>query len=380
MQNWFHIFPKNTGLSLYVWIIFCVLPFYFVISSATFIEITIGSIMIMLFFTTYRLSFIKKGWTMYMSVAIEMAINIGMTVYFGYIYFALFLAFFIGNVQNRKGFFALYAAHVTTTAAATTIGFYIQNETFIVQFPFIAIALIGVLLLPFTISNRHKRERLESQLETANEKIAQLLIAEERQRIARDLHDTLGQKLSLIGIKSDLARKWLPIDQEKTNIELQEIQKIARTTLNEVREIVSDIKRSRLSDEIERIKEILAAAEVELEIKGEDDALLKKPPLLENVLCMCLKEAVTNIVKHSGADRCTITFAQTPTEFCMEIKDNGHGLSSKADAKQGGLQGMKERLEFINGNLYYESQDGFLLAMRVPIPSKGKKTKDVYND
>ncbi|WP_353626182.1 hypothetical protein [Bacillus sp. JCM 19041] len=96
MQNWFHIFPKNTGLSLYVWIIFCVLPFYFVIMSATALEITIGSLMIVLFFTTYRLSFIKKGWTVYVSVAVEIAINIGMTLYFGYIYFALFISFLSG--------------------------------------------------------------------------------------------------------------------------------------------------------------------------------------------------------------------------------------------------------------------------------------------
>ncbi|WP_439646612.1 histidine kinase [Piscibacillus salipiscarius] len=72
--------------------------------------------------------------------------------------------------------------------------------------PFIVIAILGVILLPINTYNRLKRQKLEAQLVDANEKISQLLVYEERQRIARDLHDTLGQKLSLIGLKSDLAK------------------------------------------------------------------------------------------------------------------------------------------------------------------------------
>lgn len=367
MQNWFHIFPKNTGLSLYIWIIFCVLPFYFVIMSATALEITVGSLMIVLFFTAYRLSFIKKGWTVYVSVSIEIAINIGMTLYFGYIYFALFISFFIGHVYNRAGFIALYSVHVATTAAATTAGFFIQNETFMMQLPFIAVALIGVALLPFTIRSRNKREQLENELKSANEKISKLMIMEERQRIARDLHDTLGQKLSLIGIKSDLARKWLSLDQAKTNVELEDIQRIARTALKEVREIVSDMKMVRLKDEIVHIREILSVAGIHLNIDGEDLAHSKKQPIIENVLCMCVKEAVTNVVKHSQANKCWIKINQTQSEFLITVSDNGIGMAKRqTNHHQSGLDGMKERLEFVNGNLHIESKNGVSLLMKVP--------------
>ena len=73
---------------------------------------------------------------------------------------------------------------------------------FLTQIPFVVITLISAILLPFSIRSRKERERLEEKLEYANERIANLVKLEERQRIARDLHDTLGQKLSLIGLKA----------------------------------------------------------------------------------------------------------------------------------------------------------------------------------
>ena len=69
--------------------------------------------------------------------------------------------------------------------------------------------MIGVILLPVTTYNRNKSDKLQGQLEDANKRISELVKLEERQRIARDLHDTLGQKLSLIGLKSDLAVKLI---------------------------------------------------------------------------------------------------------------------------------------------------------------------------
>ncbi|WP_085993916.1 sensor histidine kinase [Oceanobacillus senegalensis] len=365
MQNWYQLFPKNTGLSLYAWIIFCVLPFYFIFRTAQWVEISIGLLMVGIFFTTYRLAFIKKGWTVYVSVGIQMAISIGMTLYFGYAYFSLFLAFFIGNIQHRAGFITLYIVHLVTTLAAVIIGFALQTSTLLTQLPFIIVSIIGVILLPFNMYNRNKQEMLENKLQDANERISELLVAEERQRIARDLHDTLGQKLSLIGLKSDLAGKLIDHDLDNAKREITDIHHTARTALKEVREIVSTMKNNKLEDELVHIQQVLRAAQIDDSISGSPH-LSDTPLLVENVLSMCLKEAVTNVVKHSEATVCKISIIQSQSEITITVWDNGIGMKRHENSIGNGLRGMRERLEFVNGNLEVEALEGTVVTIQVP--------------
>ncbi len=366
MYHWFHIIPKNTGLSLFAWIAFCILPFYFIIRSATLYEIILGGAMIILFFTTYRLSFIKKGWTVYVALSIEMLISIGMTIYFGYVYFALFIAFYIGSVKSKAGFISLYVVHLSTTTIAVIIGFMTEYEEFMAQLPFNALSLLGVILLPFTIYQRIRREELESKLSDANERISQLMVVEERQRIARDLHDTLGQKLSLIGIKSDLARKLVNVKPEVAQQELEDINQTSRTALREVREIVSNMRTARLKEELVRVQELLQSSSIACGISGEE-AFKHLPLLIEDVFCMCLKESVTNVVKHSQASSCTISFESRPNEWRLLVQDDGVGLRTATQTEQkSGMIGMKERLEFVNGELDVRSKEGTQLTIRIP--------------
>ncbi|WP_147804469.1 sensor histidine kinase [Alkalicoccus halolimnae] len=366
MKNWFHIFPKNTGLSLYAWIIFCLLPFYFVISNSTLAEIIAGVLMIGLFFTAYRLSFIKRGWIVYASITVELAISTGMTLYFGYVYFFLFLAFYVGNILSKKKFVSLYVINLVTAVSAMGIGFYTQSDIFMMQLPFIIISLIGIILLPFTLYTRNKQEILANQLREANERISQLMVMEERQRIARDLHDTLGQKLSLIGMKSDLAEKLVETKPDKAQVEIEDINRTARMALKEVRELVADMKGTRLRDELLHVQEILNVAGINLEVQGNRE-FTNVPLLVENTLSMCLKEAVTNIVKHSRATECQISITESAREIIVSVQDNGVGFSKQVTTfQESGVQGMKERLEFINGTLTIDSVQGTRLLMRVP--------------
>lgn len=94
MQKWYQIFHKNTGLSPYVWVVFYILPFYFIFRSSSTYEVVIGFIMIIVFFVCYVLSFVSKGWLVYFWTSVQILISITMTLQFGYVYFSLFLAFF----------------------------------------------------------------------------------------------------------------------------------------------------------------------------------------------------------------------------------------------------------------------------------------------
>lgn len=365
-KRWYHIIPRNTGLSIYAWIIFCILPFYFVFKNTSTTGVLFGLVMILLFFAVYRLSFLSKGWTVYLSVGIEMTISMIMTMFLGYVYFSLFLAFYIGNIERKAAFISLYVIHLTTTLGAVGIGFFTQTDIFLSQLPFIVISVLGVILLPFTLYNLNKQERLENQLKDANKKISQLMVLEERQRIARDLHDTLGQKLSLIGLKSDLAGKLIYADQDIAKKEIDDIHQTARIALKEVREMVSDMKEARLDDEIIRVRQLLQAAQMTYHIDGEPQ-LKNTPLLIENILTMCLKEAVTNVVKHSQATACHITIKHLPKEWFLKITDNGIGLVKNNDKlKENGIQGMRERLEFVNGSLDIDSSKGVQVTIRIP--------------
>jgi two-component system sensor histidine kinase DesK len=367
MKKWHHIFHKSTGLSPYVWVVFYILPFYFILSSSSTYEVVIGIIMIVVFFACYVLSFVSKGWLVYFWTSVQILISITMTLLFGYVYFALFLAFFIGNIQNRIGFFTLYSVHLLTTVAAINFGFVTQNPIFLSQLPFVLVSLFGVILLPVTTYNRNKSDKLQGQLEHANKKISELVKLEERQRIARDLHDTLGQKLVLIGLKSDLAGKLMNKNPTQAQAEINDIHQTARTALKEVRDLLTEMRGARLQDEMFRVTQILKAAEIELVLEG-DSRMANTSLMTENVLSMCLKEAVTNIVKHSSATTCRIAIESSATEFVIKVKDNGVGITEQsAYFKGNGLRGMKERLEFVNGVMDIVSDAGTMIVFRAPI-------------
>ncbi|MGN7763717.1 sensor histidine kinase [Paenibacillus sp. 22594] len=368
MQKWHHIFHKSTGLSPYVWVIFYILPFYFIFRSASVNQNqwVYGIVMILVFFACYVLSFKSKGWVVYFWTSVQIVVSITMTLLFGYMYFALFIAFFIGNIQKRAGFFTLYSIHLLTTIVAINYELITGNSVFISQIPFVLVSMIAVVLLPATTYNRNNQDKLQGQLEDANKRISELVIIEERQRIARDLHDTLGQKLSLIGLKSDLAGKLVHKNPAQAVLEINDVRQTARSALKEVREMVTQMRGIRLEDELVRIRQLLGAAEIEFQLEG-NPKLTNTSLITENVLSMCLKEAITNVVKHSKATLCQVRIEPSRTDLQIMIKDNGTGTRGINLYDKGhGLQGMRERLEFVNGSMDVLQDQGTTLVIKVP--------------
>ncbi|RFU64479.1 sensor histidine kinase [Peribacillus saganii] len=366
MINRYMILLKSTGISPYIWTILSILPFYFIFQLSSTIEITIGILLTALFFFCYRFAFIAQGWTVYLWTILLIAISISSASLFNYIYFAFYITYLNGNIKDRIAFLVLYVIHLVATTIAINLNIVLQEPMFIKQLPIVIIVWIGVILLPFTIRSRKQMGQLEEKLEDANKRISELVKHEERQRIARDLHDTLGQKLSLIGLKSDLARKLIYKDPEQARDELKDVQHTARTALNEVRKMVSEMRGVKLKEEILRVNQILKAAQIKFQ--GEQDISVSNlPPLTENILSMCLKEAVNNVVKHSQATVCQISVEQKRKEIIIVVRDNGIGaVNDHSFIKGHGLTGMKERLEFVNGTLEIVVDEGTTLIIKVP--------------
>lgn len=359
-------FLKRSGISPYIWSVFSILPFYFIFQSPSTIEIIVGIILTIIFFLSYRFAFMSKKWPVYLWTIILIGISTAMAVLFQYVYFAFFIAFYNGKIKNQIPFLVLYIIHLIATTFSINYNFVLQEPIFLRQWPFIIIIGISVILLPFNLRNKKKQEQLELQLQDANKRIAELVKQEERQRIARDLHDTLGQRLSLIGLKSDLAGKLVYKDPEQARSELKDVQQTARTALNEVRKMVSQMRGIRLKEEIIRVKQILQAAQIEFIFEG-DTKLTNVSLFLENILSMCLKEAVNNVVKHSQATQCQVTIEQVWNEICITIYDNGIGIKEENNHTKGhGLLGIKERLEFVNGILEIKNENGTIIMIKVP--------------
>ncbi|WP_316568952.1 sensor histidine kinase [Neobacillus sp. YIM B06451] len=356
----------STGISPYIWTILGILPFYFIYLTSSTVKIMAGIILTLSFFAIYRLAFISKGWTVYIWTLLLTGISIALTSLFSYVYFAFFIAYFIGNIRNKIPFYVLYSINLAGMVIAINLKFILRDEFLLRQLPLVVIVVLSLILLPFSLRHRNERGLLEEKLEDANKRISELIKIEERQRIARDLHDTLGQKLSLIGLKSDLARRLISKDPARAADELKDVQQTARTALNEVRKMVAQMRGIRLSEEIVRVEELLEAAQIKF-TGSQEWSLPNVPLLVENILSMCLKEAVTNVVRHSGATRCEITLTHTNKEILLSVKDNGKGNVGKEHFSKGsGLSGMRERLDFVNGTLDVESNGGTELLIRVP--------------
>jgi two-component system sensor histidine kinase DesK len=221
------------------------------------------------------------------------------------------------------------------------------------------IVLLPVLLIGLAMMGFRMQMTLMHELAKARGTVAKLAANEERLRLARDMHDLTGQSLSMITLKSELAAKRLaklPSSAERDAVltELGDIGRVSRQTLHDIREAVSGYRRPTLAIEAITAQNALEAAGIEV----DDDAELTLrsgtfDPDAEAVLAWCLREAVTNVIRHSRARHCRIRLADHMGELSLEVTDDGHGLADQ-DQKNptgSGLRGMSERLSAIGGRL-----------------------------
>ncbi|MEU5433913.1 sensor histidine kinase [Streptomyces sp. NPDC020719] len=229
---------------------------------------------------------------------------------------------------------------------------------------------IPALLGGFAMSGVRQLVRTTVELREARATVAQLAANEERLRLARDLHDLLGHSLSLITLKSELAGRMLPAHPDQAAQQVADIEQVSRQALVDVREAVSGYRRATLAGELAGARTALTAAGVTADLPATAELPEEAPEGAEEALAWVVREATTNVVRHSGAKKCAITLDVRQTldgRFVeLRIADDGRG-GPGAPVPGNGLTGLAERLAKAGGTVEAASAKGFTLIARIPL-------------
>jgi two-component system sensor histidine kinase DesK len=232
----------------------------------------------------------------------------------------------------------------------------LRRDLFNAAWPVVFVLIVGGINIHYS-----QVGRANARLRLAQDEIAHIAKLAERERIARDLHDLLGHTLSLVILKSELASKLADRDPERSREEIRDVERIAREALAEVRAAVSGYRTSGLGAEVQHARNTLMTAGVRLET---DVTSRKLPPAQEAVLCLALREAVTNIVRHSGARNAKLTIALNDASCTLSIADDGRGGNAPFGS---GLSGMGERVDLLGGTLTRIGTNGTTLTVTLPL-------------
>jgi two-component system, NarL family, sensor histidine kinase DesK len=207
--------------------------------------------------------------------------------------------------------------------------------------------------------------RRDAELRLSQTEVRRLATLAERERIGRDLHDLLGHTLSLITLKAELAKRLALADPARAQQEMEEVERVARHALAEVRSAVTGMRAGDLRSELVSARLMLEASGIALEVVMPERLALPAPT--EAALSLVLREAITNIHRHSRATEARVLITRNGQDFSMRITDNGCGGLA---AHGNGVSGMRERVRQVGGQLAIDSpaKQGTVLEIGVAVP------------
>ncbi len=209
-------------------------------------------------------------------------------------------------------------------------------ESFGVLFIPLAIVFVTVGCIRLITSAQERHDEIEKQV---------TLVAE-RERVARDVHDVLGHSLTVVTVKAELAERLVDLDPQRAKEEIAQVRSLAREALAEVRATVSGLRVARLADELESARTALEGAGIVAEIPDAADTV---DPRHRIVVAWVLREAITNVIRHSRAARCTVAL----DAHGIVVEDDGVGTPTAVAEK--GLRGIRERVDAAGARLLVDS-------------------------
>jgi len=211
-----------------------------------------------------------------------------------------------------------------------------------------------------------RRQDTIAELRATRRDLARLAVAEERVRIARDLHDLVGHSLSVIALKSELARRVLPDDPDRAAGEIADVEAVARRALQETRQAVTGYRRPTLAVELASARRAMASAGIDVRVDAPEDVAL--PAEVDETLAWAVREATTNLLRHSAARHAVLRVTLDAGSAAVEAVDDGVGPGAGSGSSGSGLAGLAERAARLGGHLDVGAARprGFRLEVRVP--------------
>jgi two-component system sensor histidine kinase DesK len=218
--------------------------------------------------------------------------------------------------------------------------------------------LFGTLVATLAIWGISQSINRNIEVLSVREENARLALDDERNRFARDLHDILGHSLTVITVKAELANRLIDVDVDRTKAELADLERLSRDALADVRRAVEGYRELTLPGELARARMALSAAEIDADLPNTTDDV---PTDRRELFAWAVREGITNVIRHSGAQRCTVVLGAHE----VEVRDDGHG--DQAAGHGHGLTGLRERAAALGGTVVTQSlQPGFSLKVVVP--------------
>lgn len=328
------------------WLAYLVLFFLpWVIERPTGTQFAAGLLGVAVFLPIYFASFRLEGRALIACVAATLLLSFALIPSHGnWTVISIYAAAMAGDIRPpRRAAMLIGVLSLATVAAGVVSG---QHPLYWV---------LGVFLMVMIGYANVSRAMLEDKnraLAAAQEQVRQMAATAERERIGRDLHDLLGRSLTLIAIKSDLAARLAGHDAPRAGREMREIGDTAREALAEVRAAIAGMTTANLGRELELARSALAAAGIGCTIDAPDETLEQGAGA---VLAMALREAVTNVIRHSGARHCRIVVTAHPEGVDLSVEDDGDGAGLEEGV---GLAGVRARLAAAGGALTLEGLTG----------------------
>jgi signal transduction histidine kinase len=247
--------------------------------------------------------------------------------------------------------------------------------------------MTGIWLVGDTLRRRSVQmvelQQRADDFEREREEESRRAVAEERARIARELHDIIAHSVSVMVVQAAAGRRVLDSQPETARASLEAIETTGRQALAEIRRLLGVLRRDDGPDEalvpqpglahVEALVDEMrrAGLPVELRVEGEPGPL---PPGVDVSAYRVVQEALTNTLRHAGPARVSVIVRYGPDDVEVEVSDDGHGSSAHpAPAGGQGLVGMRERVALFQGDFEAgpRAGGGFAVRARLPIGSSG---------